>query len=65
MERRLSKTRVSEGTDQGRTPAYCLAAPRSCHGLVYARRQEEVVEVTDSCFEIIKSCFSVSIKFES
>ena len=35
-----------------RTFTYCLA-PWSCNGLVYVRREEETVDVTDSCFLII------------
>ena len=39
----------SESKDEGRTPDHCLA-PQLCDGLVYDRRQEETVEVTDSRF---------------
>ena len=30
-----------------------------CDELVYVRRQEEAVEVTDSCFKIIKGCLKI------
>ena len=47
LKRKAQKAQIKK-----RVNAYCLA-PRSCHGLVYVRRREEAVEVTDSCFKII------------
>ena len=46
------KMQVTRSKNKGRTPARCLAS-RSCDGLVYVRRREERLEVTDTCFKII------------
>ena len=46
------KRKGQKKINKRRVNGYCLAS-RSCDGLVYARRREEVVEVIDSCFKII------------
>ena len=48
----LSKKEGPKSKNKRRALAHCLAS-WSCDGLVYVRRREGVVEVTDSCFKII------------
>ena len=48
----LSKNEGPKSKNKRRALAHCLAS-WSCDGLVYVRRREGVVEVTDSCFKII------------
>ena len=44
------KKQSPKSKNKRRTPGYCFAL-ESCEGLVHVRRQEGVVEVTNSCFK--------------